>query len=253
MRAISEDEWQSSLAQHRMYLVTEGRLGKVMFWSNGDLRGISMKSVDLSEAGFTGCDLRESRLERTILTGSHFFHCRFDEGAMDRVQGGGAEFVDCVMTGLQVSHCEMDLTIFERCNLIGSVWVDNGMRWCTWTHSNLRQNQFRRCQLDGTRWSYSNVYGVEGEDCTLQGADFRRTQVQAMHWDNATMMAIAPIGSRWDQLMALRHADGVYEIRTGCFHGSLEEFLSRVHRNHDGQLVEDHYTQAMALIQSVLG
>lgn len=65
-------------------------------------------------------------------------------------------------------------------------------------------------------------------------------------------ITIARIGSRGDTLTAYRCADGKIGVATGCFKGSIDEFVDAVKETHGDNTYGIQYLKAVELIKHVL-
>ena len=71
----------------------------------------------------------------------------------------------------------------------------------------------------------------------LYGANLSRANLP----DNFHVLQFGPVGSRKSYTVATVYPDDVHEIRTGCFRGSLEEFIAAVQKKPEGDPFRAEY------------
>ena len=92
--------------------------------------------------------------------------------------------------------------------------------------ANLSRANLSRANLDGANLDGANLYGAN-----LDGANLP---------DNFHVLQFGPVGSRKSYTVATVYPD-VHEIRTGCFRGSLEEFIAAVQKKPEGDPFRAEY------------
>ena len=132
----------------------------------------------------------------------------------------------------------------------------------------LRYANLRGASLIGANLSGANLIGANLSDANLRGADMRnanlfRTNLRnanfyeallegaivyenAKLFDNASIIKITNIGSRLDELRLFITDIGIY-VQTGCFSGSIDEFIKAVKENHGGNIHAQAYLSAISI------
>jgi uncharacterized protein YjbI with pentapeptide repeats len=90
--------------------------------------------------------------------------------------------------------------------------------------------------LHGAFLNGADLHGADLHGAFLSAADLRGAD-----WGETKIIQLGPLGSRKDYLVVKRFKDGSTEAKTGCFHGSLEEFAAAVeqtHKDHAQFLIE---------------
>jgi len=120
--------------------------------------------------------------------------------------------------------------------------------------ANLRGANLRGANLNGANLRRANLRGAD-----LSGADLRRAVLDGANLSMANLdganlgmatgiLSIGPVGSRGDMLYAVMWADGP-RIKTGCFWGTLDEFLAAVEQTHGDSAHGRRYRAAVELIR----
>lgn len=93
------------------------------------------------------------------------------------------------------------------------------------------ERNFDRASLDGAnltraRLDGANLYGASLDGANLDGASLTRANLpEGWH-----ILQIGPVGSRLAYTLAVIQPDGARFVQTGCFSGSLDEFIAAVQR-----------------------
>ena len=109
-------------------------------------------------------------------------------------------------------------------------------------HPDGQRAELARANLGGANLGGANLGGanLRGADLTranltdanLRGADLTRANLWAADLGATRVLQIGPLGSRRDQLVVMRHPDGVVECRTGCFCGEVAALTAAVAETH---------------------
>ena len=89
--------------------------------------------------------------------------------------------------------------------------------------ANLEGANLYGADLKGADLKGANLYGAD-----LKGADLNGANLKGANLGQTRMLQSGPVGSRKDYIIAVRHPNQIVEISTGCFRGSLEEFIAAV-------------------------
>lgn len=98
--------------------------------------------------------------------------------------------------------------------------------------------------LDGTNLRGAHLSGAYLRDANLSGAKVGGKTVAGKR----PVFQIGPIGSRSDYLVAINTDAGIV-IRTGCFNGSIDEFLKKLESEHGDNIHAREYKAALVLIE----
>jgi len=99
----------------------------------------------------------------------------------------------------------------------------------------------------------ADLRGADLRGAYLSGADLSGAYLTRADLTRAKgILAIGPIGSRGDTLYAVQHESAIM-LKTGCFWGTLEEFVQQVSQNHRGTPYQAQYLAAVDTIRTYFG
>jgi hypothetical protein len=138
----------------------------------------------------------------------------------------------------------------QRANLTDANLSDAHLSCANLSDAHLSCADLRGADLTGAHLRGADLTGAYLSCANLTGADLRGAYLRGADLTGARgVLAIGPIGSRRDILYAVQHAD-VIMLKTGCFWGSLDEFVDQVKHVHAGTVYLRHYLAAVDLIKA---
>ena len=173
--ALSHDIVTQMLADHAVWLETEGREGKRFHLRGMMLRGMdfhganlveaSLKGADLSGADFSEADLRRADLSESALTDANFRGARMGAATLTRSDASGGQFHAADMAACNLSHA-----VFARAEFIHTKLAQVNLR-----ESDLQQAVIQDAALSGAVLRSANLAGSRWTRSDATGADFRDT------------------------------------------------------------------------------
>ena len=115
------------------------------------------------------------------------------------------------------------------------------------SRANLSRANLDGANLDGANLDGANLYGANLYGANLGGATLSRATLYGANLGGATLpdnfhiLQFGPVGSRKSYTIATVYPDGTQEVRTGCFRGSLDEFITAVQGKAEGDPFRAEY------------
>lgn len=106
--------------------------------------------------------------------------------------------------------------------------------------ANLREADLSRADL-----REASLYRASLNEANLNGADLSRAHLSGNH-----VWQFGPIGSRRDYLV-VKHGPNLDEVTTGCFHGTLAQFVAQVTETHGSNLYGQEYQAVIVCVQTL--
>src|SRR5437016_5999362 len=104
--------------------------------------------------------------------------------------------------------------------------------------------------LSGSDLRWSDLRGSDLRGSNLSGSDLSGSDLSGSDLGTVLVYQIGPIGSRWDQLVIVRLADGAIEARTGCFVGNIDELRGAIANTHGDNEYARQYGVALATFEA---
>ena len=114
-----------------------------------------------------------------------------------------------------------------RDTVIKAVSRKKSLREANLSWANLREANLREANLREADLSWADLSGANLSGANLYGADLSGANLRGA----SGIIHISPIGSRGDATYFVQHADCIM-VKTGCFWGSMDEFLAAVEKTH---------------------
>ena len=118
--------------------------------------------------------------------------------------------------------------------------------------ADLRGAYLQGADLQGADLQGAYLQGADLQGADLQGADLRGAYLQGAKYTDDELIVkyfcVGPIGSRSAYLQVFA-TDKHIELRTGCFCGSIEEFMTQVNATHNGNIHAKNYLAAVEFIK----
>ena len=128
------------------------------------------------------------------------------------------------------------------------------LRWADLRGADLSRADLREAGLHGAFLNGADLHGADLHGADLHGAFLIAADLRGADWGETKIIQLGPLGSRKDYLVVKRFKDGSTEAKTGCFHGSLEEFAAAVEQTHkDNEEVLHQYQKAIEYLKGELG
>lgn len=176
--------------------------------------------------------------------------------------GKRADFSESNLREFDFSGRDLRQAIFRRANLrnidmSGSSLSHADFYGVDLSKSDLRNADLRVADLSEADLSGADLSRADLRGAYLRGANLRNTnlcQVDLRDTDlgDIAVIQIGPIGSRRDQLVVKRFANGTTEAMTGCFRGTLDQLSNAAivtHMNNPRLLKE--YRAAIAYCRTI--
>ncbi len=183
--------------------------------SRANLYGANLYGANLYGANLYGANLTGANLYGANLTGANLYEANLYEANLYGANLAGADLTRANLTGA-------DLT---GVNLYGA----------DLTGANLTGADLYGANLAGANLAGANLAGADLDENTKLIGDY-------------PVFQITPIGSRMSTLVAFNTDKGVV-IKTGCFFGTVKEFMTAVEKQHSGTKFETEYRAAIELIK----
>ena len=112
-----------------------------------------------------------------------------------------------------------------------------------------------RLDLYGANLYGANLYGANLAGANLAGADLAGAKLAGADLAGAKLgnhhvWQFGPIGSRKAYLV-VKHSPNLDEVTTGCFRGTLAQFVAAVESTHAGNRYGQEYQAVIACIQAL--
>ena len=107
------------------------------------------------------------------------------------------------------------------------------------------RHALKKATESGANLSGANLVGAYLSGADLSGANLRGGQMLV---GDRPVFSIGPIGSRCDYFTAYITDQGVY-LQAGCFFGSVDEFTTKLQREHSDNEHGQEYRAALVLIE----
>src|SRR5207302_6924107 len=125
VRALSPDEIERMLAEHRLYLETEYHEGHRANFSSADLTGrdfsgLNLRGIKMDRAVLTGADFTGANLQSANLIGAILQEARFDRADLSRARLSGANLVSASFENACLAKAEMEFALMANSVLRGA-------------------------------------------------------------------------------------------------------------------------------------
>jgi uncharacterized protein YjbI with pentapeptide repeats len=153
-----------------------------------------------------------------------------------------------------LSGADLHSADLSDANLSGADLRHANLRHADLRHADLRYADLRYADLHeaylyGADLRHANLYDANLSGADLSGADLYDANLSGADLSGADgLIAITPIGSRGDILLAIDHSTTIY-IKTGCFWGTIAEFETAVKTTHGDNAHAKAYRAAIVLIK----
>jgi hypothetical protein len=111
LRALSRDEIEQMLAEHRVYLETEYHEGHRANFASANLSGqdfsrLNLRGINMDRAMLRGADFTDANLQRANLIGAIAEEARFDRADLTGARLSGANLVSASLEVARLAHVE---------------------------------------------------------------------------------------------------------------------------------------------------
>jgi hypothetical protein len=120
---------------------------------------------------------------------------------------------------------------------------DADLSYADLSYANLSYANLRNANLSDADLSYANL-----SDADLICADLRNADLS-----DADLIIFQGFGSRYGIFYAYKNKDNIIEIRTGCFFGTINEFIKCVKKEHNNNNFGREYLMICDLIKLKFG
>jgi hypothetical protein len=209
--------------------------GKVMFTLEGaDWKlafvaavkaGQEFKEADLTEKDFSGI-----KLTGGVFYNSSFYNSSFDNSSFDNSRLDNSSFDNSRFDNSRFYNSSFDNSRFYNSSFYNSSF-DNSRFY----NSSFYNSSFDNSRLDNSSFDNSSFY-----NSSFDGLKISKTP--------RPFLFISPLGADQHQLMAVSTVKGI-RLKTGCFSGSVPEFIAALKKKHGDNDVAKEYQAALALIE----
>ena len=191
--------------------------------------GLAVKWAIENFANLLGADLRNANLRGADLRGANL--CNAD---LRNANLRGADLSGADLSGADLSGADL-----RNANLRGA-----DLRGANLCNANLRGADLSGADLRGANLCNANLSGADLRGADLSGADL----------SGADLLVFQGLGREARTLYAhKRKTDGVIEIRTGCFFGTMDGFKEAVKKIHGDNNHAQDYLLMCKLIEQKFG
>lgn len=157
------EDLKKTLADHVLFLASEGKLGKKICFAecdlkkqnfNGcDLRLADFRSADLTDTGFRDADLRGATLDFAHVDGTDFAGAKLCRTSLIGIVGRRANFWRGTLKGAEMSGCHLTEANFEEADFdTDTISDDDNLNW--------RQSLSQKHPSDATNLSKACLLGA---------------------------------------------------------------------------------------------
>jgi uncharacterized protein YjbI with pentapeptide repeats len=139
-------------------------------------------------------------------------------------------FVAAVKAGQEFKEADLSGKDFSGIELAGGVF-DN--------------SRFDNSRFDNSRFDNSSFYNSRFDNSSFDNSSF---DGQIISKTPRPFLFIGPLGADQHQLMAVSTVKGI-RLKTGCFSGSVTEFVAALKKKHGDNDIAKEYQAALALIE----
>lgn len=188
---------------------------ETMDFSNKEL---SNETFD-NDVNLTGATFNSSTIENTRFNSRRMYYSTFENAKLRYVEFSSTSmykvsFKNSIVHGGLFENCELEYASFVNVDLNGSLFIG------------------------------SDLAGADFKNAIISGVDFTSCNIVRAR----NIFSVSPIGSRGDTLFAVKH-DTCIMLKTGCFWGTVNQFMRALKETHAGTKYENEYTIAVKLIK----
>jgi len=214
-------------------------LGKGWGGERANLRGADLGGESLRETNLCKADLSEANLHRADLSGT----------GLREANLCGADLRGAILHESDLSGANLREANLRGADLRGAVLYKANLSAAVLCGADLGKADLRGVVLCGADLHNAYLDGVALCRADLYGANLCQAVLGGMDLYGArNVLRIGPIGSRADELIAVRHDTGVM-VKTGCFWGDLNAFGVTVTQTYGDSRVGHLYRCAIELIE----
>jgi hypothetical protein len=134
--------------------------------------------------------------------------------------------------GANLSRVNCPGSVFTLLSLSKTDFSHSQLKWSNFSHSNAQNARFDYCDLTASNFAYATLFEASFVGADLRDANFNNAEITGANFKGARGVAVFKhVGSRDDTLLVIKHKDGLY-FKTGCFWGTLSDFLYRIREDH---------------------
>jgi uncharacterized protein YjbI with pentapeptide repeats len=194
--------------------------GKVMFTLEGADWKLAFVAAVKAGQEFKEADLTEKDFSGIKLTGGVFYNSSFDNSSFYNSSFDNSRFYNSSFDNSSFYNSSFDNSSFDNSSFYNSSF-DN--------------SSFDNSRLDNSSFDNSSFY-----NSSFDGLKISKTP--------RPFLFISPLGADQHQLMAVSTVKGI-RLKTGCFSGSVPEFIAALKKKHGDNDVAKEYQAALALIE----
>jgi uncharacterized protein YjbI with pentapeptide repeats len=194
--------------------------GKVMFTLEGADWKLAFVAAVKAGQEFKEADLTEKDFSGIKLTGGVFYNSSFDNSSFYNSSFDNSRFYN---------------SSFDNSSFYNSSFYNSSFDNSRFYNSSFYNSSFDNSRLDNSSFDNSSFY-----NSSFDGLKISKTP--------RPFLFISPLGADQHQLMAVSTVKGI-RLKTGCFSGSVPEFIAALKKKHGDNDVAKEYQAALALIE----
>lgn len=159
-RKLSQEELNSMIEQHTLFLYTNGQEGKRAIFEDMDLNGLDFGYMRLEELDFDNVSFNKAKFFKAELVDSTFKNCTLHDAdftsaymkdtALYKVKGNRTKFDNSDISCVIIGECEFKECSFRDVSMDYSSIYDTGIKDCKMYNAILYKNCFDIMSFDGS-------------------------------------------------------------------------------------------------------
>lgn len=201
----SRADFEQILAEHRLWLSSDGLRGRRSLLDRTDLSGVDLQDESLRQAGFafsdlsdanlSGADLSETAMEGANLRGASLTAANLQQASLEAANLSGADLGGANLTGAKLVRANLDGANLAGANLSGADLIVSSLSGAAVNGSNLRDTSLvgadlRGANLSGALLVHANLTGARLSDANLSNTDLNLARLDGANLSEANLKGI---------------------------------------------------------------
>jgi len=190
------------LDEHALWIMTQGKKGKLARLEGWNLNGLDLESVDLPfaklqsaslkncnlpGANFSHADLSKVNFHGAILNGSDFQSAKLSKANLAYTECEESNFTDSISENVNFEEAEIEEAIFEGANLSGANFKNAALSFSDMTNANLVKANFEGANLHRTSFEGANLSGANFKNANLSFSDMSDAELENANFEGANL------------------------------------------------------------------
>jgi uncharacterized protein YjbI with pentapeptide repeats len=154
-------------------------------------------------------------------------------------------FVAAVKAGQEFKEADLTEKDFSGIKLTGGVFYNSSFDNSSFYNSSFDNSRFYNSSFDNSSFYNSSLDNSSFDNSSFYNSSFDGLKISKTP---RPFLFISPLGADQHQLMAVSTVKGI-RLKTGCFSGSVPEFIAALKKKHGDNDVAKEYQAALALIE----